>query len=60
MFYEVLPNPKIYHSLVGGLMYTLITRPDVAVAVIICARYLKEPHPRFIWYKPYKLFDNIK
>ena len=39
----ILANATSYRSLVGGLMYTLITRPDVAVAVSICARYLKEP-----------------
>ena len=39
----LLTNATAYRSLVGGLMYALITRPDVAVAVSICARYLKEP-----------------
>ena len=31
----LLPVPKVYRSLVGGLMYTLITRPDVAAAVSV-------------------------
>ena len=35
----LLPVPKDYRSLVGGLMYTLITRPDVAAAVSVWARY---------------------
>jgi len=39
----LLPDPKIYRSLVGGLMYTLITRPDVAAAVSMCSRYLAQP-----------------
>ena len=39
----LLPVPKVYRSLVGGLMYTLITRPDVAAAVSVCARYLAQP-----------------
>ena len=39
----LLPVPKDYRSLVGGLMYTLITRPDVAAAVSVCARYLAHP-----------------
>ena len=39
----LLPVPKQYRSLVGGLMYTLITRPDVAAAVSMCARYLAQP-----------------
>ena len=38
-----LSDPKAYRSLVGGLMYTLITRPDVAAAVSTCARYLSKP-----------------
>ena len=39
----LLPEPKVYRSLVGGLMYTLITRPDVVTAVSMCARYLALP-----------------
>ena len=38
-----LQDPKKYRSLVGGLMYTLITRPDVAAAVSTCARYVQSP-----------------
>jgi hypothetical protein len=41
------PSPptdsKVYRSLVGSLMYAVVTRPDVAVAVSICARYLAKP-----------------
>ena len=39
----LLKVPKTYRSLVGGLMYALITRPDVAAAVSMCARYLANP-----------------
>ena len=39
----LLKVPKSYRNLVGGLMYTLITRPDVASAVSMCARYLANP-----------------
>ena len=39
----LLPNAKIYRSLVGSLMYALITRPDVATAVSMVARYLAKP-----------------
>ena len=39
----LLSDPKMYRSLVGGLMYTLITRPDVATAVSVCARYVQTP-----------------
>jgi len=39
----LLSVPRQYRSLVGGLMYTLITRPDVAAAVSMCARYLAQP-----------------
>ena len=38
-----LGNPTQYRSLIGGLMYALITRPDVAAAVSTCARYLQSP-----------------
>jgi hypothetical protein len=36
-------NPTKYRSLVGALMYTVMTRPDVATPVSMCARYLQEP-----------------
>ena len=39
----LLPEAKKYRSLVGGLMYALITRPDIATAVSSCARYLAQP-----------------
>jgi len=39
----LLDKPKQYRSLIGGLMYALITRPDVATAVSMCARYLAQP-----------------
>ena len=38
-----LPKAKVYRSLVGALMYALITRSDVATAVSMCARYLAQP-----------------
>jgi hypothetical protein len=39
----LLQDPKCYRSLVGGLMYTLVSRPDVASAVSICSRYMQSP-----------------
>ena len=39
----MLSDPTTYRSLVGGLMYTLITRPDVAAPVSICARHVQNP-----------------
>ena len=39
----LLPDAKIFRSLVGSLMYALITRPDVAAAVSMVARYLAKP-----------------
>jgi hypothetical protein len=36
-------DPTKYRSLVGALMYAVMTRPDVATAVSICARYLQKP-----------------
>ena len=39
----LLSQPKKYRSLVGSLMYALITRPDISTAVSMCARYLAQP-----------------
>ena len=39
----LLRDPRGYRSLVGGLMYVLVSRPDVACAVSICSRYMQEP-----------------
>lgn len=36
-------NGKTYRSLVGALMYVLITRPDAATAISIAARFLHDP-----------------
>ena len=36
-------DSKVYRSLVGSLMYAVVTRPDVAVTVSMCARYLAKP-----------------
>jgi hypothetical protein len=36
-------QPTKYRSLVGALMYAVMTRPDVATPVSICARYLQQP-----------------
>jgi hypothetical protein len=44
----LLPNAKIFRSLVGSLMYALITRPDVAAAVSMVARYLAKPRVAYM------------
>ena len=39
-----LPADKsLYRALVGSLMYAVLTRPDIAAPVSMCARYLAEP-----------------
>lgn len=38
-----LTNPKKYRSLVGSLMYAVLTRPDIAAPVSMAARYLHNP-----------------
>ena len=38
-----LVNEKLYRSLVGTLMYAVVSRPDVATAVSQCARYFTNP-----------------
>ena len=41
------PSPsvdsKLYRSLIGALMYAVVTRPDIATPVSICARFLASP-----------------
>jgi hypothetical protein len=36
-------DPKVYRALVGSLMYAVVTRPDVAAPVSMCARFLAAP-----------------
>jgi len=36
-------NIDLYRSLVGSLMYAVVSRPDVAVPVSMCARFLASP-----------------
>lgn len=36
-------DASAYRSLVGSLMYTLISRPDVSTSISICARYMQSP-----------------
>ncbi|XP_024006498.1 uncharacterized protein LOC112083007 [Eutrema salsugineum] len=40
---EELLVPKIYRSLVGGLLYLMTTRPDLMFSGSYLSRYLKEP-----------------
>ncbi len=45
-----LTNEKNYRSLVGALMYAVISRPDVACAVSIAARFLSKPRDAHLKY----------
>lgn len=38
---SLLPNPKAYHSLVGGLLYLIIIRPNIFFAVGFVSHYLQ-------------------
>ncbi|GJR33937.1 retrovirus-related pol polyprotein from transposon TNT 1-94 [Tanacetum coccineum] len=33
-----------YHSMIGGLMYLIASRPNIAFATFICARYHERPY----------------
>ncbi|GJU89103.1 hypothetical protein Tco_1301526 [Tanacetum coccineum] len=46
-----------YHSMIGGLMYLTASRPDIAFATFVCARYQARPTKkhlkevkRIFWY----------
>ncbi|GJV82834.1 hypothetical protein Tco_1522732 [Tanacetum coccineum] len=32
-----------YHRIIGGLMYLTVSRPDIAFAIFVCARYQARP-----------------
>jgi hypothetical protein len=40
-----LVDQKVYHSIIGSLLYLCASRPDIMLSVCMCARFLK-PHPR--------------
>ncbi|XP_026399410.1 uncharacterized protein LOC113295274 [Papaver somniferum] len=40
---ELLHNPLIYRSLVGGLQYLTMTRPDIAYAVSYVSQFMHQP-----------------
>ncbi|GJV50237.1 retrovirus-related pol polyprotein from transposon TNT 1-94 [Tanacetum coccineum] len=38
-----LNDPTKYRSMIGGLMYLTASRPDIAFATFVCARYQAHP-----------------
>ena len=45
---EEFTDPKIYRSLVGGLLYLTATRPDLMFSASYLSRYLKEPRSKHL------------
>jgi hypothetical protein len=48
---EKLVNQKVYHSIIGSLLYLCASRPDIMLSVYMCARFQgtpKECHMRAI------------
>ncbi|GKB55458.1 hypothetical protein Tco_0906211, partial [Tanacetum coccineum] len=37
-----------YHSMIGGLMYLTASRPDIAYATFVCARYQARPTDKYL------------
>ncbi|KAA0065621.1 putative mitochondrial protein [Cucumis melo var. makuwa] len=37
-------DTNLYRSIIGSLLYLTASRPDIAFAVGVCARYLADPH----------------
>ncbi|GKE32824.1 retrovirus-related pol polyprotein from transposon TNT 1-94, partial [Tanacetum coccineum] len=37
-----------YHSMIGGLMYLTASRPDIAFATFVCARYQARPTEKYL------------
>jgi Reverse transcriptase (RNA-dependent DNA polymerase) len=40
---DPLDNPRLYRTIVGGLQYATITRPDIAYAVNKCSQFMHAP-----------------
>ncbi|KAK8926658.1 hypothetical protein KSP39_PZI018975 [Platanthera zijinensis] len=40
---RILPDPLVFHALVGSLIYLTITRPDIVYVVGRVSRYMAEP-----------------
>lgn len=41
---ELFFDPKLYRTIVGGLQYLVVTRPDIFYAVNRVCQFMKEPH----------------
>jgi hypothetical protein len=42
-------DQKVYHSMIGSLLYLCASRPDIMLSVCICARFQANPKEIILW-----------
>jgi hypothetical protein len=42
-------DQKVYHSMIGSLLYHCASRPDIMLSVCMCARFQAAPKECHLW-----------